>query len=169
MSERERQFLELVRENRGRLLRIAGVYAAGEAEREDLYQEMLLQLWRSLPTFEGASSPDTWLYRVALNTALDHDRSRERRREARIDEGHPLRERGFRRPDRDFEERERLGRLRRAIDELDDGDRALVLLHLEGASYEEMSEVLGITENYVGVKLHRIRRELAETLDEEGP
>lgn len=169
MSERERQFLELVRENRGRLRRIARVYAGGEAEREDLYQEMLLQLWRSLPTFEGASSADTWLYRVALNTALDHDRSRERRREARIDDAHPLRQRGFRRPDRAFEERERLGRLRRAIDELDDGDRALVLLHLEGASYAEMSEVLGITENYVGVKLHRIRRKLAETLDEEGP
>ena len=167
MSDRERQFLELVRENRGRLRRIARVYAAGRAEREDLYQEMLLQVWRSLPSFEGASSAATWLYRVALNTALDHDRTRERRREARIDDDHPLHDRGFRRPDRAFEERERLERLRRAIDELDEGDRALMLLHLEGASYEEMSEVLGITENYVGVKLHRIRKELSAMLEEE--
>lgn len=164
MSDRERRFRELVRDNRGRLRRIARAYAGGAEEERDLYQEMLLEAWRSLSSFEGQSSPDTWLYRVALNTALDHDRSEERRRSARLDDDHPLRDRGFRRPDRRYEQQERLDRLYGAIERLDDADRALVLMYLEETSYREMAEVLGISENYVGVKLHRIRQELSAML-----
>lgn len=166
MEDREKRFRELVRDNRGRLRRIARVYAV-PGDEEDLFQEILLQAWRSLPSFRGDASPDTWLYRVALNTAIDHERAEDRRKGARLDEEHPLRERGSERPDRSYERRERLERLHRAIDRLDDPDRALVLMYLEEKSYSEMSEVLGISENYVGVKLHRIRNELSEMLAEE--
>lgn len=169
MSEREQRYRRLIERNRGRLRRLAGAYAASAEDERDLYQEMLLQAWRSLPSFEGRSSPDTWLYRVALNTALDHDRSEERRRSARLDEDHPLRDRSFERPDRRYEEREKLERLYDAIDRLADADRALVLMYLEEKSYAEMSEVLGISESYVGVKLHRVRKELSEMLAEEAP
>lgn len=167
MSEREQRFRELIRENRGRLRRIARAYADGREGVRDLYQEMLLQAWRSLPTFRGESSPDTWLYRVALNTALDHERSEERRRSARLDGDHPLQDRAFERPDRRFEQRERLERLHRAIERLDATDRALVLMYLDEKSYREMADVLGISENYVGVKLHRIRERLSGMLTEE--
>lgn len=166
MEDREQRFRKLVRDNRGRLRRIARVYA-DSGDEEDLFQEILLQAWRSLPSFRGEASPDTWLYRVALNTAIDHGRSEDRRRSARLDEEHPLRDRGFERPDRSYERRERLQRLHRAIRRLGDPDRALVLMCLEDKSYSEMSEVLGISENYVGVKLHRIRNELSEMLAEE--
>lgn len=167
MSDREQRFRELIRENRGRLRRIARAYADDSEGERDLYQEMLLQAWRSLPTFRGDSSPGTWLYRVALNTALDHERREERRRTARLDDEHPLHDRGFGRPDQHLEERERLEKLERAIERLDETDRALVLMYLEEKSYREMADVLGITENYVGVKLHRIRERLSGMLAEE--
>lgn len=165
MSDRDEQFMELVRENAGRLRRICRVYASDAAAEEDLYQDILLELWRSLPSFQGRSSPDTWLYRVALNTALQERRGRETRREARLDDDDPVRGARPRRPDEAMEDRHRLDRLYAAIDRLDEVDRALVVLYLEEKSYREMAEVLGISESYVGVKLHRIRKQLAEWMD----
>lgn len=154
--------MELVRENAGRLRRLCRVYADGGAGEEDLYQDILLELWRSLPSFEGRSSRDTWLYRVALNTALERRRGRETRREARLDEDDPVRGARPRRPDEELEDRRRLDRLYAAIDRLNEMDRALVVLYLEEKSYREMADVLGISQSYVGVKLHRIRKQLAE-------
>lgn len=167
MSDREEQFMELVRENAGRLHRICRVYADGAAAEEDLYQDILLELWRSLPSFEGRSSRDTWLYRVALNTALKERRTHKTRRAARLDEDDPVRGPRPRRPDDAVEDRRRLDRLYAAIDRLDEMDRALVVLYLEEKSYREMAEVLGINESYVGVKLHRIRKQLAEWMERE--
>jgi RNA polymerase sigma-70 factor (ECF subfamily) len=165
MSDREERFMELVRENAGRLRRICRVYADGAAAEEDLYQDILLELWRSLPSFQGRSSRGTWLYRVALNTALQERRSRETRRAARLDEDAPVRGPRPRRPDQELEDRRRLDRLYAAMDRLEETDRALVVLYLEEKSYREMAEVLGISESYVGEKLHRIRKQLAEWME----
>lgn len=162
--------MELVRANEGRLRRLCRVYARGESAEADLYQDILLELWRSLPSFEGKSSAGTWLYRVALNTALGRRRRRRTREEARLDEDDPVRAPEPRRPDEEWEDRRRLDRLYAAIDRLDELDRALVLLSLEGQSYREMARVLGISESNVGVKLHRIRKRLAGWMgmDEQG-
>lgn len=168
MTERRERFLELIRENRVRLRRICRVYGEDSEDERDLFQEILLEAWRSLPSFEGNASVDTWLYRVALNTALGRERRREVRREARPDEGAPIRGSAPPRPDEEMSRRRRVERLYAAIDRLDETDRALILMHLDGRTYAEMSEVLGITENYVGVKLHRVRDELADLLEEEG-
>lgn len=165
MSDRDEQFMALVRENADRLRRICRVYASGAAAEEDLYQDILLELWRSLPSFDGRSNWDTWLYRVGLNTALQERRTRETRRAVRLDEDDPVRGPRPRRPDEKLEDRRRLDRLYGAIDRLDEMDRALVVLYLEEQSYREMAEVLGISESYVGVRLHRIRKRLAEWLE----
>jgi RNA polymerase sigma-70 factor (ECF subfamily) len=166
MPEREDTFLTLVREHEGRLRKICRVYGDTEADRRDLYQDILVELWRSLPTFEGNAEPGTWLYRVALNTALSHDRRQTVREETPLEEDHPLRTDAFARPNADLEEQEQLDRLYAAIDRLDDVDKALVMMYLDETSYAEMAHVLGITENHVGVKLHRIKNKLADWLED---
>ena len=166
MVQREYDFLELVRDNEGRLRKICRVYADEEAARRDLYQDILVALWQSLPSFEGDAQPSTWLYRVALNTALSRDRKQTVRQEATLDDEHPLRTDAFSAPGADLEHQEQLDRLYAAIDRLGDVDKALVTMYLDETSYAEMAEVLGITENHVGVKLHRIKKKLADWLEE---
>lgn len=166
---REERFRELVRENRARLRRIARAYGDGRHDAEDLHQEILLEAWRSLPSYRGEARASTWLYRVALNTALNHEREREVRRDARLGEEDLPRGRRFPRPDEHTDDRRRVERLHAAVDELEETDRALVLMYLDGRSYREMSEVMGITESYVGVKLHRLKETLADMLREDGP
>jgi len=167
MSDLEDRYLRLVAENRGRMRRLSRVYAGDAEAARDLYQEMLLQVWRSLPSFEGRSEPGTWLYRVALNTALQRRRRRDRRRDATLDPDDPLRDRAFAGPEERLEEVRRTERLYEAIDRLGEGERALALLYLEEKSYAEISEILGITENHVGVKLHRIKKKLSDLVKED--
>jgi RNA polymerase sigma-70 factor (ECF subfamily) len=167
MASREEDFLALVRENEGRLHKICRVYADGPAARRDLYQDILVALWRALPDFEGEAEPSTWLYRVALNTALSRDRRREVREEATLDDTNPVWGDAFSRPGAELEEQETLDRLYAALDRLDDVDKALVTMYLDEKSYDQMADVLGISPNYVGVKLHRIKNKLADWLEEE--
>ena len=167
----EERFLTLVRDNEARLRRICRVYAQDEHAREDLHQEILFQLWRALPTFAGASSPHTWLYRVALNTALADSRRRWTRHETTLDD----QSLGAMPDDAlDVEladvldDAERRDRLHAGIDTLGDVDKMLVTMYLDERSYQEMADVLGISESNVGVKLHRIRKTLAARLATEG-
>jgi len=170
-SDREQRFLGLIRENEARLRRICRVYGRASGTEEDLYQDILVEVWRSLGSFEGRAAPGTWLYRVALNTALTHGRRRAGRRESALEEtavadhasGASVA------ADEALEAAERLELLYAAIERLDDTDRALVMLYLDERSYREMAEVLGISESHVGVKLHRIRKRMGDWLAEEGP
>ncbi|HSH44485.1 MAG TPA: RNA polymerase sigma factor [Longimicrobiales bacterium] len=167
MRPQEEEFLALLRENDARLRRICRVYGSDPEDVRDLYQDILVQLWRSLPSFAGDSEMGTWVYRVALNTALSHRRKRDTRRAAREEKGDaPLWATVSPAPDRALEEKQRLDRLHGAIRRLDDLDRALVTMYLDDRSYREMAEVLGISETNVGVKLHRIRKRLAAWLTE---
>jgi RNA polymerase sigma-70 factor (ECF subfamily) len=131
-------------------------------------QEILLQVWRSLPTFQGRSSAATWVYRVALNTGLGWHRNEHRRRARH----RPILEvehlscdgpDGLQRAAR----RELVDRLYAAIRRLPKAEAALVLLYLDDLSYRQMAEVLGISENNVGVKLSRAKKALGELMNEE--
>jgi RNA polymerase sigma-70 factor (ECF subfamily) len=104
MAQREEDFLMLVRKNKGQLRKICRVYADTEAAQKDLYQDILMALWRSLPSFEGKADPGTWLYRVALNTALSHDRRQAVREEATLSDDNPLRAGSVPSPDATVEE-----------------------------------------------------------------
>jgi len=160
-------FESWVRQHGGLLLRVARTYTATEEDREDLVQDMLVQLWGSLPRFEGRARESTWIYRVALNTALAWRRADSRRRQ-RFQPALALEAIAVDAPDhaQGLANEEVLARLYDAIRSLPKVDAALVMLHLDGLSYREIAEVLGISETNVGVKLTRARRTLAEWMKE---
>jgi RNA polymerase sigma-70 factor (ECF subfamily) len=159
-AERERLFHELFAANKERIRRLCYGYLGPAGEVDDLFQEIMVHVWNSLPSFRGESAPGTWLYRIAVNTALIH------RRKRRPTE--PLPELSDRRlgAQQDLETRERLAALHRAIALLADQDRLIITLLLEGLSYKEISEITGLTVNHVGVKISRIKQTLEELLTE---
>jgi RNA polymerase sigma-70 factor (ECF subfamily) len=155
-------------EHEGAVLKVARAYTLTTEDCQDLAQEILLQVWRSLPQVEGRASASTWFYRVALNTALGWHR-KERRRRARQRPVIELEELAVSGVDsaRQMVEREAVERLYAAIRQLPKTDAALVLLYLDDLSYRQMAEVLGISESNVGVKLNRAKKALGELLQEE--
>ena len=159
-AERERLFDELFAENRGRIQRLCYGYLGPCGEVEDLFQEIMINAWNSLPSFRGESRASTWLYRVAVNTALVH------RRKRRATEPLPELRDPARGAQQDLENEERLAALRAAIATLPDQDRLIVTLLLEGLSYKEIAEITGLTVNHVGVKISRIKDTLEEMLTE---
>jgi RNA polymerase sigma-70 factor (ECF subfamily) len=153
-AEKEDRFKAIVETNRRRLQNLARSFA-GSADRDDLYQEMLLQLWRSLDSFAGHSSPATWVYRVALNTALSHQRKAGlRQRHSAPDVAvDPDRLGG-----RVTGGRDELQILQEFMASLGEIDRALFSLYLDDLSYREMAEITGLTESHVGVRLNQMKR-----------
>ena len=163
----ETLFKKWLVEHRGTVLKVARAYTLTAEDGQDLAQEILLQVWRSLPQFQGQASATTWCYRVALNTELAWHRNERRRhtRQRPLLNGENLPATGdVARHGAHFELVERLyGAIRR----LPGTDTALVLLHLDGLSYRQMAEVLGVSEGNVGVKLNRVKKALGELMKEE--
>ena len=151
----------------GTVVKVARAYTLTAEECEDLAQEILLQLWRSVPQFQGRASASTWVYRVALNTALSWHRKegRRRARQQPLLEPEDLPTVGLDSAEQ-LHQREVVQRLYSAIHQLPKADAALVLLYLEDLSYREMAEVLGISESNVGVKLNRAKKALGELMKE---
>jgi RNA polymerase sigma-70 factor, ECF subfamily len=155
--EEQARFLELLKANYGRWQGIARVYAGKDAE--DLFQEILLQVWRALATFRGESALSTWSYRIALNTAMSWRRSEQtRRRKLPIRAGYsPALV-----PSRTFEAARLSDDLERLLAELTPADKAILLLFLDDVGYDEMARILGATPGALRVRIHRIKKRLAE-------
>ena len=145
----------------------ARAYTLTAEECEDLTQEILLQLWRSLSQFQGRASASTWVYRVALNTALGWHRKegRRRARQQPLLEPEDVPATGLDSAERLYR-REVVEQLYAAIRQLPKAEAALVVLYLDDLSYREIAEVLGISESNVGVKLNRARKALGELMNE---
>lgn len=148
------------------VMKVARAYTLTSDECQDLAQEILLQAWRSLPNFEHKATAATWFYRVALHTAMNwrrKDKPRRSRQQPLLDvqilttEGPTSAEQA--------QQRETVEQLYNAIHQLPKTDAALVLLYLDGLSYREMSEVLGISESNVGVKLNRAKKALSALMN----
>ncbi|MEM1061890.1 MAG: sigma-70 family RNA polymerase sigma factor [Planctomycetota bacterium] len=142
------------------LFKVLRVYARTPDDREDLLQEISLQLWRSLPHYNGEVAETTWTYRVAMYTAISWLR-KERvpgRRVPTLGDGDRLLQ------DTAAPADPRMERLLEAVERLDAFDRSLAILMLDGCSYKEMSAVLGVTENHVGVKVNRLKQKLIRTV-----
>lgn len=154
-------FIELVEQNQGIIHKVCNMYCDNSQDRSDLFQEVLLQLWRSYANYRGEARISTWMYRVALNTAISGLRKRKRRE---VEQGITERELELvaSGPDREKEEKKKF--LYEAIKLLSDIEKAIIMLHLEEHSYEEIATIMGITSNHVGVKINRIKGKLKKIL-----
>jgi len=149
------EFLHDVKSCQGIIHQICMAYELDMEARKDLYQEILYQLWKSYPTFRRESKFSTWLYRVALNTAITYYGKNRKLSEHEMHvEDIPDRN------ERRSEEHQRIDEMYKAINKLGKIDKALILLFLEDKKYEEMAEILGITISNVGVRLLRARKKL---------
>jgi RNA polymerase sigma-70 factor (ECF subfamily) len=163
--EQETIFRQWLDAHAGLLFKVVRGCAGTPQDQDDLFQDILVQLWSSIPSFRGDAKETTWIYRVAFNTALAWQRQERRRRK-----GHEA----FIKFDVSTQtqpshvdhlpQKEIVEKLYAAIRQLPKVDASLALMHLDGLSYQEMAEILGISENYIGVKLNRIRKQLAEQL-----
>jgi RNA polymerase sigma-70 factor (ECF subfamily) len=157
-SERERIFSDWLAGHKGILFKVVHAYAFEHADRQDLFQEIVIQVWRSVDAFRGDSSVPTWMYRVALNTAIAWTRKegRHQRGKEQLEVVEGLLTTAS------AEKRDaRVEWLYHQIAKLKDVDRSVALLLLDGFSYKEIAAIVGLTESNVGVKINRIKSALA--------
>ncbi|WP_321348680.1 sigma-70 family RNA polymerase sigma factor [uncultured Draconibacterium sp.] len=152
------EFSQLIEQHQAIIHKITMVYADGRSNREDLFQEICLQLWRSYPNFRSESKFSTWMYRVALNTAISD--IRKKKTDIHFEQLHD----NDRLQTETSDEKEQVKLLYRAISKLNRIDKALILLWLEEKSYEEIASILGISKTNVSVKLVRIKHKLEEMI-----
>ena len=158
------EFLILVNQNKGIIYRISRSYGETEDDCEDLFQEILLNLWKGYSSFRNESKFSTWLYRIALNTCITAVRKRSRtlnvvsiqEKDTQVAEDPQS---------TDYNEAIRL--LYNAIGKLDKLEKAIIILYLEEKSYEEIGEIAGITANHAGVRINRIKAKLRQYLNNE--
>ena len=152
----EKEFLNHIKTHKGILHKVCFSYSNTPEEFRDLFQEVMYQLWRSYGKFRGDSKISTWMYKVALFTALAHLKKNPKLKIHSEDFIQDL-------PD-EPENEEHLEQLRAAMQTLPNTDKAVLLLYLEDHSYREMAEVLGIYESNIGVKLNRIKSKLKQQI-----
>ena len=161
IAEQEQRFADWTRAHSAILHHVINGFAAGD-DRNDLLQEVLLAVWKSIPAFRGQARPTTYLYRVCHNAALLWIRT-EKNYRRRLERFGALTPEAFD-TDADALTDERLAKLYSAIRQLKPLERSLILMSLDGLSYREMATVLGLSESNVGVKLNRIKNQLTQTL-----
>jgi RNA polymerase sigma-70 factor (ECF subfamily) len=151
---RQQDFAGLIQQHRALIFKVCHVYCKTEADREDLFQEVVYQLWKSYSSFRGQAAFSTWMYRVAINTAISGARRNKLGRLTTYMEELPQAAYS------DDSNREQIEQLRRAIAHLNDVEKSIVMLYLEEKSYEEMEAILGINQNNLRVKMNRIKEKL---------
>jgi RNA polymerase sigma factor (sigma-70 family) len=160
-SELRQRFRRMVALHAGAIRRLSAVYVPNAADRDDLFQKILLAVWQALPVFRGDASERTWLYRIAHNVALTYQRKSRRARDREASLGHAMIDS---RPSVDVR---RLA-LVELVSQLPPEDRQLVILYLEGLSASEIEKITGIRAGTVSVRLTRIRQHLATALRRPG-
>ncbi len=156
MKERETEFLDLMEKNKGIIFKVSKMYMDDPDDRADLCQEIIFQLWKSYESFRNASQFSTWMYRVAINTALVYFKKGKRYGEqVSLEAYHDLAE------DNDSgQKEEQLAIFYKAVQELNQVEKALIFLFLEGQSHRDIAENLGISEVNARVKLNRTKEKI---------
>ncbi len=156
VSEQRKIFDQWLQGHRALLFKVVRAYASDTEDQNDLFQEVSIQMYRSIPSFRGDAAISTWLYRIALNTAIKWSTKEKRR----VAGHHQLDKVDHLLKTQEDQLDQRLVWLYGQIKQLNEIDRSLALLLLDGYSYREMSEMMGISESNIGVKIHRIKKEL---------
>ncbi|MEM6967575.1 MAG: RNA polymerase sigma factor [Bacteroidota bacterium] len=154
-KELEDKYVALIQANERIIHKVINLHIATEADKKDLFQEVLLQAWKSFPQFEERSSFATWLYRVALNTVFTFKKKEKR---AVVTSSDQIPDRGT------ITEREEPHELLyQLIRKLDGIDRTIITLHLDSYKNQEIAEILGMKVNHINVKIHRLKKQIIES------
>lgn len=164
MTQLEQEFLSKIEKHQGIIYKVSRMYMDNEVDQEDLYQEIVYQLWKSYKSFRGDSQFSTWMYRVSLNTAISFFKKEKKQKEIedklKIQDNTEAMETN--------ENPDKLDFLYKAINQLNDVDKALIFLYLEGLSHKEIGKNLGISEGNARVRLNRIKTKLEKIIKKYG-
>lgn len=155
MDALEQKFAQMVREHKTTIYTVCYMFSKEEDEVNDLFQEVLINLWKGFEGFQGKSDVKTWIYRVSLNTCISQDRKKKSRKKAEMDMNSGLLGEGG-------ENSKQIRMLHERINRLEIFDRAIILLWLENQSYDEIAAIVGISVKNVSVRLLRIKKKLME-------
>ena len=154
----EKEFLEVIHDHQRIVHKVCRVYRDNKEDQEDLFQEIIYQLWKSFSAFKGESKISSWIYRIALNTAI----AVYRKSKISIDYYDEFPEHIHPSNDKTISENEE--RLFWALRQLNDSEKAVISLYLEDFSYQEIAAITGLSESNVGVRLNRIKNKLKQIL-----
>lgn len=156
---KDKEYLKILEDNKGLIYKVANSYCNNEEDRKDLFQEISIQIWKSLPRYDKQYKISTWIYRIALNVAISYYRKIKTRQYQTAS----LTETSIDIIDYQQDDAsEEIDRLFIFIHELKELDRAVMLLYLENSSYKEIAEILGISETNVATKINRIKLKLKQ-------
>jgi len=165
MDNKEEKFRKIIAENKDRLKRICRYYAPSAEDQKDIYQEILINIWRSLESFRGEASIGTWIYRIAVNTSLDFAGKSYKQMKLNIDIETPnLKNLLIDEEDNPVIKEQQLQDLKIHLNNLGIIDKAIMGLVLDDLSTREIAEIIGISESNVRVKIHRIKESLRERM-----
>jgi RNA polymerase sigma-70 factor, ECF subfamily len=158
----EKEFIQIISRHQGIIHKVCRLYCNTTDDAEDLFQEIVLQLWLSYPSFNHYSIVSTWMYKVGLNTAITKLRKQNGRKNI---ESLSIRQYNLAEDEGNLPVIEKEDALWKAINQLNKFDKAIVLLYLEDKTYREMAEIIGISESNVAVKINRIKKRLKELMN----
>lgn len=160
----EQAFRELIQQHQDKIYRLCRGYLYDQSLADDLYQEVLINLWQSLKKFRGEAAISTWIYRVTVNTAITFNRkSKKQPQQAEISP--MLYDKAQEQKEAVLQKEQQLNHLQYCISQLPKEERLIITLVLEDVSYKEISEVMGISVNYTGVKIKRIKERLGKMME----
>jgi RNA polymerase sigma-70 factor (ECF subfamily) len=170
MKDKEDFFRRILSDHQDKIYRLCWSYVQDQEDRKDLYQSILIKIWKGIDSFQEKSSVSTWVYRLAVNTSIDYMRRKKKHRS--VDRGVDVSNIDVGDETTDIEgiliESENIKILHRFISQLTFIDRTLIYFYLEDLKYREIAEILGISEKNVSIKLHRIKKILKQYFEDIG-
>lgn len=165
MNSKEVKFRKIIEDNEQRIASICRYYSSNDEDHKDMYQEVLINIWKSLDSFRGDAQLSTWIYRVAVNTAMGFANKEIKRQKVFLDNKEYALTNLVELDENAAKDKEKLfQQLENQINQLSVIDKIIITLVMESVSHKEIASVIGITEPNVRVKIHRIKNDLKETL-----